>query len=103
MPYRRVLGTLGTDVVLDSGDYAGLLEKALARVEWPALQTELRKRRAAGEQVGAGLAMFVEKSGLGPSDTVRISIDSEGAVELGPAGAAPVAQGIEQRFPKPRA
>ncbi len=29
MPYRRPLTTLGTQVVLDSGDYAGLLDKAL--------------------------------------------------------------------------
>ena len=25
-----------------------------------------------GEKVGAGVAMFVEKSGLGPFDTVRV-------------------------------
>ena len=36
-----------------------------------ALQEQLSKRRAAGELVGAGVAMFVEKSGLGPFDTVR--------------------------------
>jgi len=94
MPYRRVLGTLGTDVVLDSGDYAGLLEKALARVGWEALQDELRKRRAADERVGAGVAMFVEKSGLGPSDTVRISVDAAGAVEV-VTGVASVGQGVE--------
>src|SRR5262249_55085534 len=38
MPYRRVLGTLGTQVVLDSGDYVRLLDKALARIDWPTLQ-----------------------------------------------------------------
>src|SRR4029077_5704858 len=27
MPYRRTLDTLGTEVELDSGDYAGLLDK----------------------------------------------------------------------------
>ena len=30
MPYARPLDTLGTEIVLDSGDYAGLLDKALA-------------------------------------------------------------------------
>ena len=34
MPYARRLDTLGTEIVLDSGDYAGLLDKALAAVEW---------------------------------------------------------------------
>ena len=32
---------------------------------------EVKRRRAAGEAVGVGLAMFVEKSGLGPFDGVR--------------------------------
>jgi carbon-monoxide dehydrogenase large subunit len=94
MPYRRDLDTLGTKVVLDSGDYAGLLDKTLAHIGWPALQHRLAERRAAGELVGAGLAMFVEKSGLGPRDNVRISVDADGAVEV-VTGAASVGQGIE--------
>jgi aerobic carbon-monoxide dehydrogenase large subunit len=94
MPYRRVLGTLGTQVVLDSGDYVRLLDKALARIDWPTLQRKLQNRRAAGERVGAGLALFVEKSGLGPSDTVRISVDPDGTVEL-VTGVASVGQGVE--------
>src|SRR2546421_1691326 len=56
IPYRRVLGTLGTEIVLDSGDYAGLLDKALATVNWSELQDDLRRRRGAGECVGAGVA-----------------------------------------------
>jgi aerobic carbon-monoxide dehydrogenase large subunit len=94
MPYRRALDTLGTEVVLDSGDYAGLLDKALARMNWPDLQADLRRRREAGEAVGAGLAMFVEKSGLGPSDRVTIGIDGSGVVEV-VTGAASLGQGVE--------
>src|SRR6187402_3280592 len=78
MPVTRELETLGTDIVLDSGDYPLLLDKALAGVSWPELQAQLKKRRAAGELVGAGVAMFVEKSGLGPFDDVRIAIDTAG-------------------------
>jgi CO/xanthine dehydrogenase Mo-binding subunit len=74
MPYRRPLATLGTDIVLDSGDYAGLIDKALAAFKWDALQDDLRRRRAGGECVGAGLGLFVEKSGLGPFDGVRVSV-----------------------------
>ncbi len=94
MPHPRPLDALGTDVVLDSGDYAGLLDRALVRIGWNALQTTLQRRRAAGERVGAGLGFFVEKSGLGPSDGVRISIDHTGGVEL-VSGAASVGQGVE--------
>jgi CO/xanthine dehydrogenase Mo-binding subunit len=94
MPHARPLDALGTDVVLDSGDYEGLLDKAMARFGWEAMQRELTARRAAGECVGAGLAFFVEKSGLGPSDGVRVSVDATGGVEI-VSGAASVGQGVE--------
>jgi CO/xanthine dehydrogenase Mo-binding subunit len=94
MPYARPIETLGTHVTFDSGDYQGLLDKALAAVEWPALQAEVKRRRDAGEAVGIGLAMFVEKSGLGPFDGVRVTVDTSGAVEV-VTGAASVGQGVE--------
>jgi aerobic carbon-monoxide dehydrogenase large subunit len=94
MPYHRPLDAIGDDIVYDSGDYAALLDKALAAVGWEALQAGLRDRRAAGEAVGAGLAFFVEKSGLGPTDRVTISVDAEGTVELVTGGAS-VGQGFE--------
>jgi aerobic carbon-monoxide dehydrogenase large subunit len=94
MPYARSIETLGTQVVFDSGDYTGLLEKALTAVRWDTLQTELRRRRIAGELVGAGLALFVEKSGLGPFDAVKVMVDTSGAVEV-VTGAASVGQGVE--------
>src|SRR5438093_4600687 len=80
MPFERPLHTLGDEVVLDSGDYAGLLTKALHRLEWSKLQANLAERRSAGEAVGAGLAMFVEKGGLGPTDGVRIAVGPGGGV-----------------------
>jgi carbon-monoxide dehydrogenase large subunit/6-hydroxypseudooxynicotine dehydrogenase subunit gamma len=94
MPFTRPLATLGTDIVLDSGDYAGLLDKAQAAIKWDELQASFRQRRAAGECVGAGLAMFVEKSGLGPFDGVHLSVDGGGRVEV-VTGAASVGQGVE--------
>jgi CO/xanthine dehydrogenase Mo-binding subunit len=94
MPYSRPLDTLGTDIILDSGDYAGLLDKALAAIEWPKLRQTLAARRAAGELVGAGLALFVEKSGLGPFDQVRVGVDTDGKVEV-VTGSASLGQGME--------
>ncbi len=94
MPFARTLDTLGTELTYDSGDYAHLLDKALDAVGWEALQQSLRRRRAGGEAVGAGLAIFVEKSGLGPFDGVRITIDESGAVEI-VSGSASVGQGME--------
>jgi carbon-monoxide dehydrogenase large subunit/6-hydroxypseudooxynicotine dehydrogenase subunit gamma len=94
MPYVLGFDTLGTEMTYDSGDYAGLLDKALGKADWDNLQAELRRRRDAGETVGAGLGVFVEKSGLGPFDGVKISVDTSGAVEV-VTGAASVGQGVE--------
>jgi carbon-monoxide dehydrogenase large subunit/6-hydroxypseudooxynicotine dehydrogenase subunit gamma len=94
MPYARHLDTLGTDMTYDSGDYAGLLDKALTAVNWRVLRDDLKRRRAGGEAVGAGFAMFVEKSGLGPFDCVHAAVDSAGTVEI-VTGATSVGQGME--------
>ena len=94
MPYERPLDALGDQIVYDSGDYAALLDKTLTAVNWDALQAELRQRRAAGEAVGAGIAIFVEKSGLGPTDGVRVSVDHSGKVEVVTGGAS-LGQGFE--------
>ena len=93
MPFCRKLNALGTEIVYDSGDYPRLLDKALAKIGWDSLQTELRRRRAAGELVGSGIAIFVEKGGLGPLDGTRVAVDSTGAVELVTGGSA-VGQGF---------
>jgi CO/xanthine dehydrogenase Mo-binding subunit len=94
MPYALGLGTLGTDIIYDSGDYELLLDKALQAAGWDGLQAQLKQRRAEGELVGAGVAMFVEKSGLGPFDTVRVEVKSSGAVEI-VTGVASIGQGVE--------
>ncbi len=92
-PYALGIGTLGTEIIYDSGDYALLLDRALELAGWPALQTEIAARRVTGELVGAGLALFVEKSGLGPFDTVRIALKSD-SVEV-VTGVASIGQGVE--------
>jgi aerobic carbon-monoxide dehydrogenase large subunit len=94
MPYHRPLEALGEEIEYDSGDYVGLLDKLLDTLEWDKRKVELARRRAGGEVVGAGFAMFVEKSGLGPADGVRIEVDRSGAVELITGGAS-LGQGFE--------
>jgi carbon-monoxide dehydrogenase large subunit/6-hydroxypseudooxynicotine dehydrogenase subunit gamma len=94
MPYPRPLEALGEEIHYDSGDYAALLDRVLAAADWDNLQGALKKRRQQGELVGAGIAMFVEKSGLGPSDGVKISVDTSGMVEVITGGAS-IGQGFE--------
>ena len=94
MPYARPLEALGEEIHFDTGDYMGLLETVLATTSWNELQADLRRRRAAGELVGAGISMFVEKSGLGPADGVKIAVDTSGAIEVITGGAS-IGQGFE--------
>jgi len=94
MPYSLGFGTLGTDIIYDSGDYARLMERLLTAADWRAMRQETARRRANGETVGAGFAMFVEKSGLGPFDKVRIEVTAGGTIEL-ITGVASIGQGVE--------
>lgn len=94
MPYARSIDALGEEVVYDSGDYAKLLDKTLERVGWNELQDTLAKRRANGEMVGAGIGIFVEKSGLGPKDGVYVTVGTDGSVEVLTGGAS-LGQGFE--------
>lgn len=94
MPYSLGFGTLGTDIVYDSGDYAKLMDRLLDAADWQGMQRTLSRRRAAGEKAGAGFAMFVEKSGLGPFDKVRIDVAATGAIEV-ITGVASIGQGVE--------
>jgi CO/xanthine dehydrogenase Mo-binding subunit len=94
MPYSLGLDTLGTQIIYDSGDYAALLDKTLKLARWDELQIQLSERRKKGEKVGVGIAMFVEKSGLGPFDTVRVEVKQDGMIEV-ITGVASIGQGVE--------
>jgi len=82
------------ELPLDSGDYPALLEKALAHFGWDRIEDDVRRRRAAGERVGTGIALFLEEGGRGPTDGARIAVDTSGAVEVVTGGAS-VGQGFE--------
>ena len=94
LPFDRGTDAIGISVVYDSADFCGLLDRLIAAVDYPALEAALARRRAAGERVGAGLAYFVEKSGLGPFDDVVLSIEADGTVEI-VTGVASLGQGVE--------
>ena len=94
LPCRRPLRTLGTDVVLDAGDYPALLAAAQAeavRLGYPAL---VARERAAGRRCGLGLAVFLEKSGLGPQETADVLVSKTGTVHVYSGGTS-LGQGIE--------
>ncbi len=93
-PHTREMSTLGTDVVLDSGDYVGLLDNAMAEAKRLGYLSLVDSLRASGRQAGLGVAMFLEKSGLGPQETADVSISASGGVQVYSGGTS-LGQGIE--------
>jgi carbon-monoxide dehydrogenase large subunit len=94
MPYARGIDALGTDVVYDSGKYHNLLSRLEVCVDPKSLDRDLELRRENGELVGYGIGFFVEKSGLGPEDLVRIHLHADGIIRI-VTGVASIGQGVE--------
>lgn len=94
LPHTRAVNTLGTDMVLDSGDYPGLLDRALAEVDALGWRDVVAKGRAEGRQLGLGISMFLEKSGLGPHETADVEITNTGRIRVSSGGTS-LGQGIE--------
>ena len=67
----------------DSGDYPAQLEQFIERTEFAEAIREVRRRRSAGELVGMGWAMYVDHSGMGREETVRLTLDTTGQFVLG--------------------
>ena len=94
MPFDRGIGALGTEVTYDSGDYGMLMDRLLEYLDYENLITEVEARRAVGDAVGIGMGFFIEKSGLGPFDGVKITVDEAGYVVV-VTGVASIGQGVE--------
>ena len=94
IPHARGLSTLSTDVILDAGDYGGLLEKALVQSGFEDWEREVRRLREEERLVGTGIGYFLEKSGLGPYEEAAVEVDPTGSVRVLTGGAS-LGQGIE--------
>jgi len=101
LPHHREISTLGTKLVLDTGDYPALLDAAIReadrlgyRVPGEGAPGESAPGEGAHAKHGFGLAMFVEKSGLGPRETADVAISEQGTITVH-AGGTTLGQGIE--------
>ncbi|MEO5665887.1 MAG: xanthine dehydrogenase family protein molybdopterin-binding subunit [Nocardioides sp.] len=94
MPYERPIQAMGTHLVHDSGDYELLLDKCCETFDLYGIRRAVAARRAAGEAVGFGFGFFVEKSGIGPFEGARVSVDVSGKVTI-TCGASSVGQGVD--------
>jgi CO/xanthine dehydrogenase Mo-binding subunit len=94
LPHRRAMTTLGTDVVLDTGDYPALLAAAAAEVARLGYHDEAGGAGHTGRPRGLGVAVYLEKSGLGPRDTADVAVTETGIVRVFSGGTS-LGQGIE--------
>lgn len=94
LPYEPGLPIAVESFLLDSGDFPGLLDKALEAVDFPAWEAEAERLRSEGRVVGNGIAYFMDKSGLGVYETAAVEVDPDGGVRVLTGGSS-CGQGIE--------
>ena len=91
-PYRTVLGT-----EYDSGDYPGLLDRALELSSWGAAIQLRDRERSQGRLRGVGLALAVESSGNSAWETAAAVLGEGGRIVLLP-GSSDHGQGHATTF-----
>jgi carbon-monoxide dehydrogenase large subunit len=91
MPYATPTGEC-----FDAGDYRLALEKACARFDYAGERQLQAQRRAAGELVGIGIAMYVEPCGQG-WESARVTLQADGRVRVA-SGSAAQGQGHQTSY-----
>src|SRR5207245_10646378 len=82
MPYDCGTKSLGVSTVYDSGDFPGLFDELLRRLDYARARAEQAavNARPSGPRRGIGLAVYVEKTGLGPLETTPVEARPGGTV-----------------------
>ncbi|MSP01493.1 MAG: xanthine dehydrogenase family protein molybdopterin-binding subunit [Acetobacteraceae bacterium] len=85
--------------VVDSGDFAGTFDKALAAADLPGFDARRRESETNGRLRGLGFACHIKGTGGNPSENVDIRFDADGTVQL-ITGTQTIGQGHETTFPQ---
>jgi len=64
----------------DSGDYPECLRRAVEAISADGFAAERQRARAEGRAIGLGFALFVEDTGLGPYEGIRVRVEVTGRV-----------------------
>jgi len=96
MPYDCGTKSFGVSTVYDSGDFPGLFDELLRRLDYPRARAEQASMNArpSGTRRGIGLAVYVEKTGLGPFETTRVEARPDGRLTVD-TGASSMGPGLE--------
>jgi carbon-monoxide dehydrogenase large subunit len=87
----------GSPLTYDSGNYPGLLQKGLDKIDYVHQRELQAKRRAEGALRGIGVSVAVEGVGLGPFEGATVRMESTGRVTA-IMGAPPQGQGFETTY-----
>jgi aerobic carbon-monoxide dehydrogenase large subunit len=96
MPYDCGTKSFGVTTVYDSGDFPALFDELLGRLDYRgerAAQAAVNARDT-GPRRGIGLAIYVEKTGLGPFETTHVEALPNGRL-LVDTGASSMGPGLE--------
>ena len=92
-PYKTgLIHFNGRAMTYDSGDYHGLLEKALDLADYDGFNIRQTDARKQGRYLGIGVSSCIEDTGMGPYEGVTVRIDPRGKVYVC-SGAASQGQG----------
>jgi CO/xanthine dehydrogenase Mo-binding subunit len=95
MPYDCGTKSFGVTTVYDSGDFPALFDELLRRLDYDHVRAEQRSiNRGSGLRRGIGLAVYVEKTGLGPFETTHVEARSDGRFTVD-TGASSMGPGLE--------
>ena len=76
-PYTTQMGC-----VIDSGDFAGTLDKALERSDWAGFGERRAEAKTRGKLRGIGIGYYVEGAGGRPTEEMRVQLTKDGAVNV---------------------
>ena len=96
MPYDCGTKSFGISTVYDSGDFPALFDELLRRLDYAGTRAEqaAMNARPSGPRRGIGLAIYVEKTGLGPFETTQVEARPDGRLIVD-TGASSMGPGLE--------
>jgi carbon-monoxide dehydrogenase large subunit len=92
LPYRTHLGD-----TYDSGNFARILDQALAAADWNGFEARRAESRRRGLLRGRGVSVYLEWTGAIPTETVDIQIDADGTLTVF-SGTQAMGQGLETSY-----
>ena len=83
-PYEhKIIDQAFAPLILDSGNYLPVLEKAAKMIEYDRFIKEEQPRlRAEGRHIGLGIVPFIETTGVGPYEGARVTVEPSGRVNV---------------------